>query len=157
MPILFLLCGLPGAGKTTLARELERTHHAFTLNTDAWMVPLFGQHMPRDLFDARLAQVQALQWGVAKRLLALGVNVVLDWGFWTREQRNAARRQGRAWGADVQLYFLDVDIDELRRRLRARTLDLPSSTFELDDAALDLFARGFEPPEDDEAPARRRT
>ena len=41
-PTLHLTVGLPGVGKTTLARELERAGGALRLTPDEWMVPLFG-------------------------------------------------------------------------------------------------------------------
>ena len=39
---LFLMVGLPGAGKTTRAKELAAEHGALRLSPDAWMIPLFG-------------------------------------------------------------------------------------------------------------------
>jgi hypothetical protein len=40
---LFLMVGLPGAGKTTRARELAPARRALLLNLDEWMIPLFGE------------------------------------------------------------------------------------------------------------------
>ena len=42
MATLFLICGLPGAGKTTLARQLEATHAALRLCPDEWIAPLLA-------------------------------------------------------------------------------------------------------------------
>ncbi len=56
-PVLFLLVGLPGSGKTTRAREIERTHRALRLSPDEWMLPLFGESDPdgkRDIMEGRL-------------------------------------------------------------------------------------------------------
>lgn len=39
-PKLILFCGLPGSGKTTLAKNLEREYKAIRLNTDEWMADL---------------------------------------------------------------------------------------------------------------------
>jgi AAA domain len=41
-PTLYLLVGLPGSGKTTLARQLETERYALRLTPDEWMMPLFG-------------------------------------------------------------------------------------------------------------------
>lgn len=149
-PALFLLCGLPGSGKTTLARQLEREQNGVRLNLDEWTVPLFGQHMAREVFDARVAHIKALQWNLAERLLRLGVNVVLDWGFWQREERWEYRRRAEAVGAAVALYFLDIPKEELLRRLGERNANLPEGTFELDEVALTLFESRFERPTEDE-------
>lgn len=149
MTTLTLLCGLPGSGKTTHARELEEGG-TFRLASDDWMVPLFGQHMPRHVFDERLSVVRLLQWELAAKLLKSGVDVVLDDGFWTRAERQKYRAQAEAVGAEVQLIYFDVPVEELRDRLGERKRHLTPGTFEIDDAALDLFITKFEVPGPDE-------
>jgi predicted kinase len=42
MPTLHLMVGLPCAGKTTLARQLEQEYVALRLTPDEWHMPLFG-------------------------------------------------------------------------------------------------------------------
>ncbi|GAA5502825.1 hypothetical protein Dxin01_02572 [Deinococcus xinjiangensis] len=119
MTTLTLLCGLPASGKTTLAREIEQVG-AIRLSSDDWMVPLYGQHMPREVFDARLSTVRELQWELAAKLLNRGVDVVLDEGFWRQTEREAYRAKAEALGADVRLIYFDVPPEELRRRLTIR-------------------------------------
>ena len=151
MATLSLLCGLPGSGKTTFSRQLESAW-ALRLNSDDWMVPLFGQHMSRADFDARFTAVRALQWDLAARLLGSGMDVVLDDGFWKRAEREHYRAQASAVGAEFQLIYFDVSLPELRSRLAQRNRDLPPGTFEVDEAALALFSCQFEPPAADEHP-----
>ena len=115
------------------------------------MVPLFGQHMERAVFDARMVVVRELQWTVAAQVLRAGLDVVLDEGFWRRADRDAVRAQADALGVDVQLLHFDVPLPELRRRLQRRNASLPAGTFEIDEAALNLFLTRFEPPGADEA------
>ena len=59
---LVLICGLPGAGKTTLARELEVALPAVRLSGDEWMtdlgVDLFDQPF-RDRLEARFRDLAA--------------------------------------------------------------------------------------------------
>jgi predicted kinase len=45
-PRLILLCGLPGSGKTTLAKELESRLHAVRFCPDEWLAAL-----SLDLYD----------------------------------------------------------------------------------------------------------
>ena len=42
MATLFMLMGLPGSGKTTLARRLERERPALVLSPDVWMSRIVG-------------------------------------------------------------------------------------------------------------------
>jgi predicted kinase len=141
---IILLCGLPGSGKTTLATRLAERLHAVRLSPDEWLAG-FGF----DLFDeaARL-RVERRLWRHALDLAALGVPVVLENGFWTRQERESLRSRARVLGLEIELRFLDVTLDELLRRLAGRNAEpgAPVITPEL----LDEYAQLFEPPEPDE-------
>jgi hypothetical protein len=132
MATLFLMCGLPGSGKTTLARE--RTHAALRLTKDDWMMALFGWGD----FEDKREIVEALLWSMGARALQLGVNVVLDYGLWAREEREDYRARAEALGARVDFRFLDVPPAELHRRMAARnarpgTGDVPITAEQLDE------------------------
>jgi predicted kinase len=147
-PTLFLICGLPGAGKTTLARQLERERPALRLTPDEWMRPLFGG-APAFLDRCR-APVEAVQWQVAARALELGVDVVLGFGFWSRAERDDFRARAAARRARAIVRYLDVPYAILHQRFAARNADLPPGTFPVTQEQLQAWARGFEPPADNE-------
>lgn len=46
---LMLTCGLPGAGKTSLARRLAADHPALRLTTDEWQIALGADPWDEDL------------------------------------------------------------------------------------------------------------
>lgn len=78
------------------------------------------------LDDATMrARVEALQWTVAKDLLTAGATVVLEWGTWSRAERDKLREQARAVGASVELRFLDAPAEELWRRIAGRAAEDP--------------------------------
>jgi predicted kinase len=150
MATLFLLCGLPGAGKTTLARHIERERSALRLSPDKWIAQLLADASDLAELDRLRSPVEAVQWEVATRVLMLGVDVILEWGFWSREERMHYRAQAEALGAHVELRFLAVELDELRARLARRNAQLPSGTFVVIEAQLDLWWSLFEPPTEEE-------
>ena len=78
--------------------------------------------------------------------MALGVNVVLDWGVWTREERDRYRTEAQERGVRVVLCVLDPSRDQLVRRLRDRNAALPAGTFRIDEELLDYGLRWFERP-----------
>jgi len=146
MPTLFLICGLPGSGKTTVALALERDHEAVRLAPDEWMARIVG-----DGWDhKRREQVEKVQWALAQRLLTLGLNVVLENGFWRRAERQAYRARASALGANSKLIYCDATRNELKRRLVARNADLPPDTFVVTPEQLDNMWPHFEPPGEDE-------
>ena len=80
-PTLFLMVGLPGAGKTARARELASERQALLLTPDAWMISLFDGVQPdgkRDILEGHLI-------ALATEALRLRLSVVLDFGLWTRD------------------------------------------------------------------------
>ena len=148
MATLYLLCGLPGAGKTTLARRLERERGAFRLAEDDWMIRLFRS--PDGHGDEERERIKAVQWEIAERILRLGGDLVLDWAFWLRSERDDYRARAAALGVRAELRFLDVPRDELLRRLAERDGLRPSDSFPVTPAELDLWTTMFEPPTPDE-------
>jgi predicted kinase len=142
MPVLHLMCGLPCSGKTTLARTLERDLGALRLCPDEWMARIVGDG--RD--EAKRASVEAMQWEVAARVLTLGLDVILENGFWSRTERDDYRRRAKAAGAETKVHFLNVKQDELQRRLKLRNAALPIDAFHVKPAELDLWWTWFEPP-----------
>ena len=82
-PRLYVMVGLPAAGKTTLARRIEIEHRALRFTPDEWMIPLFGESMAngkRNVLEGRFI-------ATALSALRLGVNVVLDFGVWAKDER----------------------------------------------------------------------
>lgn len=150
MATLFLICGLPGSGKTTLAKQLELSHQALRLCPDEWIAPLLSDAIDIIELDRLRTPIESIQWEVAKRVLALGVDVILENGFWSKDERAHYRSQAEALGARVELRYLDVGRDELWTRLSKRNADLPPGTFVVRQDQLDLWLSWFEPPTEDE-------
>ena len=154
MPTLFLMCGLPGSGKTTLAKQIERERRALRLTPDEWIVRLFGSSLTPPTLDWCRGPVEAVQWSVAERALGLGVNVILDFGFWARKEREDFRGRAAKLGAASEVHFLDVPRAVLLSRLEARNAALPPYAFRVTEAQLNSWWALFEPPDGDELQPR---
>ncbi|MCX4968031.1 AAA family ATPase [Streptomyces sp. NBC_00654] len=152
MATLFLICGLPGSGKTTLAKRLEGEWSALRLTANEWLFELFPAYSDEEL-DATRDPVERLQWRTALRILETGGNVVLDWGLYAREERDQYRSEAQAVGAQVVLCVLDLPMDELRARIAKRNADLPPGTYLITESVLDTALHCFQPPTPDELAA----
>lgn len=150
MPTLFLICGLPGSGKTTHSKQLEKSQNALRLSPDEWISDIVADSSNQSELDRLRSPIESLQWKLAGRALTLSIDVILEWGFWSRSERMHYRSQAEALGAQTELCFLDVDRDELWRRLSERNLNLPLGTFVVTKDQLDLWWTLFEPPSADE-------
>lgn len=145
-PTLHLLCGLPAAGKTTLARQMEAAGAGVWLNCDRWVWTLFPDDAEAAARDQRKQGVERVQWEVAETLLSNGVSVILDWGLWAREERDGYAQRARSLGADVRLEFLDVPLEVLHERIEERNRHLPPGMFHISPEELDEWITWFEPP-----------
>ncbi len=120
-PRLIIVCGLPGSGKTTLAKELEQKLRAVRFSADEWMTAL-----SLDLYDeGARGRIEALQWRFGQELLAQGLTVIVEWGTWGRSERDALRLRARALGAAVELHYLAAPADVLFERIQRRGMENP--------------------------------
>jgi len=145
-PTLHLTCGLPGSGKTTLARRLAVERDALRFTKDELVLALGG-----DLYDDELRdRVEDMLIELAFELLAAGRSCILDFGLWSREERDALRLRARAQGVRVELHVLDVEPKELLRRIDERYADAPHTTAEISAEQLADWVSSFEAPTEEE-------
>lgn len=141
-----LIVGLPGAGKTTRAKELEVSERAQRLTPDEWQIMLFGEANPPDLRD--LVEGKLVQIGM--RAAQLGTNVVLDFGFWGRDERSALRAIAASVGAAAQVVYLPVEHEEQRRRVRDRADTAAHTALPMTQAELVAWRAQFQEPDEAE-------
>jgi predicted kinase len=140
---MVLMVGLAGAGKTTRAKELAAAHRALRLTPDEWMIPLFGE----PLADGKRFVLEGRLISVALQALRLGLNVVLDYGLWGRDERSALRWLAGSAGAACQVVYLPVDRDVMLARIAHRQATTPEQTFPMSEADVDEWREKFEAPD----------
>ena len=146
MATLHLMVGLPCSGKTTLAKKLEYERSALRLTPEEWQVGLFGQDAEEPEHDARHSLIEAMLWKIASRALELGTNVILDFGFWAREEREEYRLRAKRLGASSEVHFLDVPKEELLRRLAVRNSQPSQESFHISEESMKPWIEFFQRP-----------
>ena len=137
------MVGLPASGKSTRAHQIEDERRALRLNPDEWMIPLFNDNDAdgkRNVLEGRFI------W-LALRALRHGLDVVLDFGVWSKVERTALRALAAEAGATCELVYLEVDEEQQRRWRDRRVAEAPETTFFITDEDLEVYRRQFEPPD----------
>jgi len=138
--------GLPGAGKTTCAKELETSESALRLTPDEWQLAIFGGENPpdkRDLVEGKLVQL-------GMRAAQLGINVVFEFGFWSKDERSVLRWIAGTLGVRSQVVYLPIDYEEQRRCVTTRFANTPNQTFHMSDVELEQWRAQFQAPDEEE-------
>ena len=140
-PTLVLFCGLPGSGKTTLARRLEAEGRGVRLSAEAWQAALGVGHADSDFHE----RLQSTLYAHALTLLRRGVDVILEDGLWMRAERAEKIADARSCAARVELHVFDVDHDTLWARLEQRNDEAESAAYPMTEAELRWAGGLFEP------------
>lgn len=148
MPTAHLICGYIGSGKTAFARQLEEDRGAVRFTHDEWMVERYGHNPPADKFAEYSAHITKMIWEDALLALSLGRDVILDFGFWQRVDRDEARR--KIAGYDCQMYLVVCDEETAWARVEARNKNLGDTYLLITRATFDALKSKVEPFGDDE-------
>ena len=150
MAKIYFVCGFIGSGKTTYSKQLAAKHNAFRFSIDEWMIPLYGEHMERDVFDKRLATLQDLFKETALQLFSLNVPVIFDFGFWKKADRDAFKTWALTVGVESEVHYLDVSFEICEQRALERNVDRNGKSYEMTLDMLTLFWSWFEIPTSNE-------
>ena len=116
-PVLAVVCGLPGVGKSTVARAIADRIPATVLRTDVLRTELYADPSYTtaetvDVYDALLTR--------AFDHLDVGESVVLDGTFKTGERRIQARDLASQVGARFRLVRVECEASVLESRIEER-------------------------------------
>ena len=149
-PIVYLICGFIGAGKTTFAKKLEAKTGAVRVTKDEWSIRLIGNDPTIDGYAQWDRKIIDLSRDVAFYLAGKGIDVILDEGFWEKETRDEMRRRAEAIGAKVVLYYLETPLETIRERVVGRNTTLTKDSFQISRGLLDTYLKDWQPPSEDE-------
>lgn len=152
MAKVILVCGRICCGKTTYAHRLAKERRAAVLSVDEVMLAIFGQHCG-DMHDTYAARTKQYLLAKAAELIAADIDVILDWGPWTKSGRAELREHFAARGIAFELHAIEINDEVWRARLAQRNAAVEADeaqAYFVDENLAAKFASRYEAPEADE-------
>lgn len=149
MAKVIMTCGKICCGKTTYAKKIQAEQNAVILSIDDMTLTLFPDGSG-DMHDTYVLRAEQYLLNLSLQVLSAGVNVILDWGLWTRAMRNRIRAFYAAHeGIKTELHYLRIGPEEWERRIEKRNAS-GETAYYVDEGLLNKVRTLFEEPADDE-------
>ena len=152
MAKVILICGKICSGKSTYAEQLRVQNNAVVLSTDEITLALFGQHCG-DKHDDYVERTQNYLSYKSLELVEVEINVILDWGFWMKEERDYAREFYNSRNIECEFHYINISDETWKARLNKRNsaiLAKETNAYFIEDNLAEKFASIFEEPSEDE-------
>lgn len=152
MAKVIMTCGRICSGKSTYAQKLREQYKAVILSVDEITLALLG-HDAGDKLDEYVEKLEAYLFAKSVEIVETGINVVLDWGFWQKNEREYERSFYRSRGIECELHYIEISDVEWERRINKRNADISTGSVDayyVDDGLKAKFGKMFEPPEKNE-------
>lgn len=152
MAKVIMLCGRICSGKSTYAQRLGKERGAAVLSVDEIMLAMFGQYVG-EMHDEYVERTEKYLFVKSAELINSGINVILDWGLWTKEERKFAREFYAARNIECELYYINISDELWAKRLAKRNALVAAGNtdaYYVDENLAKKFASIFEAPTADE-------
>lgn len=162
MSTVYLICGNTASGKSTYSIQFSEEINAIHFSIDPWMQTLYGPDYNPETHDfdwllERTERVKSQMRKIAEPIIRSGISIVLEIGFGDFDSRAYYRNWAKSIGADVCIHYLDIPVEERRRRVRKRNEEKgPTFAFEVTDEMFDYVEGMFSPPDEDELVGGKR-
>ena len=159
MAKVFLICGKICCGKSTYAKCLQAKDNAVLLSVDEIMLAVFGLYAG-EKHDEYTERIRKYLFEKSVEIIESGINVILDWGFWTKAGRAYARDFYTERNIEYEFHYIDITDEEWETRIVSRNNSVAAGetiAYFIDDNLAAKFADLFEPPSADEIDIWMRT
>ena len=148
MAKVYILCGKICSGKSTYSQKLRKSQKAVILSVDDITLTLLGQN-GGDTLDIYVEKLEQYFSQKSVEIIETGINVILDWGFWTKAERDFAKEFYNSHGIEYEFHYISINDEEWYRRLDKRNNDVlekKSDAYYVDEGLAEKFKSIFEIP-----------
>ena len=148
MAKVYLICGKICCGKTTYSQKICAENEAVLLSVDEMTLAVFGQNCG-EKHDEYVVNAKKYLLNKSVELIDKNINVVLDWGFWTKKERNFTKDFYKSRGVECELHYIDISDETWKVRIEQRNkavLTDKTGAYYVDENLLAKFNSMFDVP-----------
>lgn len=152
MAEVMILIGRIASGKTHYAKELKKEKKLMLLSCDDLILTLFD-----DCLGDKHSEIEnrcyTFLFGQAEQLIDMGIDVALDFGFWTAESRKKVKEYFKERNIKTKTIYFNPPKEVRESRLAKRNQKLSSSTrreYIIEPPLLNKLEAKFEEPTSEE-------
>lgn len=153
MARIIAICGKICCGKTYYANRLLEEENAVILSCDELTKDLFDNDLG-DRHDEMALRIWSYFQKKSVELVKVGCTVILDWGFWSKADRQQFTEFFRNQGIPCQWHYIDIDDASWQKNIRERNQRILNghrgSDYYLDDGLMDKLLSKWEAPAPEE-------
>jgi len=148
-PLVVMMCGVAGSGKTTFAQQLEKEGFVrLSIDEEIWATNgRFGIDFPVEMYEEYKEVAERKLLIQLVNLIKNKQQVVVDFSFWQRSRREKYKQLIEEAGGKWKLIYLKVQPNDLRKRLKIRSQRFDANAaFTITEEILTSYLNGFEAP-----------
>jgi len=148
IPLVVMMCGVAGSGKTTFSQLLEKKGFVrLSIDEEIWATNgRWGIDFPMDKFEEYRKVAERKLRNRLVKLIHDKQQVVIDFSFWDRVRRDQYKKLIEDSGGKWKLIYLKVYPNDLRERLKLRNKRFDANSFHISEELLTSYLNGFEVP-----------
>lgn len=116
---LIAICGKVCSGKSYYAATLKEKENAVILSCDDVTMTLFDNDLG-DNHDVMVKKIMTHLKDVSLKIIATGTNVILDWGFWSKKDREELTEYYKNNNVPIEWHYICVDDQTWEKNIEER-------------------------------------
>ncbi|MBQ8826972.1 MAG: ATP-binding protein [Oscillospiraceae bacterium] len=152
MSKVIMICGKLCSGKSTYAEKLKKNGKAVLLSVDELMLDILEPRLG-DMHDEYVRRTKGYLLKKSLEVLASEADVILDWGFWSRHERESVKGFYSEKNICTELHYINVSDNEWTQRITRRNALVEAgetSAYYVDEGLAEKFRSLFEEPDKNE-------
>jgi len=149
MAKVILICGKICSGKSYYANSIKEKENAIVLSVDEITFDLFDNKLGQE-YEMIVCRIKNYLMKKASEIIMTGCNVILDWGFWSKDERIKIKDYFAKQEIDTEWHYIDVDDETWQKNISERNervlLGNGGCNFFVDEGLLHKLALEFEEP-----------